>query len=210
MLHEIAISLFIILLIISSIVLISQLGNKPTRRRAMWNHLIEVWTQKNISENNINIALQALRNLIMGNSGLISALLVILGIFVGFQDSLEAIPMFESLGLNLEVASFQFIIIAICDLTGVFGLILSTRSAITLSFLFSSDIKNNDDDQEIQVLLEKTFLSMNKFWIIGIRGLFFLVTAITWTVDPIFFICTTLIVFSYLIFIQDLAILKRD
>ena len=200
----------------------------------MWNSLMKNWIQKQLAGDNMNVGLQALRNLILANTGLISAMLVILGLIIGFSSNLSNTLIFSSINPNLQIGALQIIIIGIWDFTAVFSLILSSRASTSLSFLISSDFEEKDGlegkgelkektklerkiklnkNQEQQMsphkLIENLFLSMQKFWLIGIRSLFFLITAMTWIIDPIFFLISTLLMFFYLTFIQDLAVFQR-
>lgn len=208
MIHEFAFILFIVLTSISMMILLFNLNQQRGTRRSLWNNLMKEWINMQISEKNNTNAIQGFRNLILANSGLISALLVILGIIIGFHTNFPTAKIFPKLNEGVNLSSLQLILISCADLVGVFCLILSSRTATTLSFLISSDLTIKNEKFNSKELIENSFLSMQKFWIFGIRGLFLLIISLTWLIDVIFFIITTIIIFFYLIFIQDLALVK--
>lgn len=156
------------------------------------------------------VIVQSLRNLILANSGIISALLVILGLVIGFQSSFSQELIFTNISGGVPVALLQLSVIGVCDLVGVMFLILSTRAATTLSFLgtIEPSVLTEQDLERDRQMIQDIFMSMQRSWLIGIRGLFYLVVATMWLIHPVLLMVTDLLVFGYLIFVQDIGIKK--
>lgn len=176
----------------------------PSRRK-LWYLLMENWTDKRINDGSTVTTIQTLRNLLMANSVFISSQLVLLGIFIGVYPARfgEGI-IFNTIFDNLSVAIVQLTLITLCVVFSVFSFILSSRTATSISFMLTSDLTINYFNQSSKELVKKTFLSTQKFWLLGIRGLYFLVSAVTWLIHPMVCIIVTLSITTYLVLFMDL------
>lgn len=207
MINELTLIVFIISFLVSHILLLTILQGSafsPSRRK-LWYLLMENWTDIRINEGSTVATIQTLRNLLMANSVFISSQLVLLGIFIGIYPTRfgEGI-MFKTVFDNLSVAIVQLTIITLCVVFSVFSFILSSRTATSLSFMLTSDLTIEVYNQSSKNLVKKTFLSTQKFWLLGIRGLYFLVSVVTWLIHPMLCIIVTLSITVYLTLFMDL------
>ena len=210
MLDEIAFFFFIFCVLFYFMVLaLSVLGSKPSKRNVI-NLIYKNWVKNRLKDDTPLTAVQALRNFIMGSSTFVSALFILLGILVGFYQTIfaDTTPFLgmRDYSVGLIQITLNLIIIIFC----LFNFILAVRYATRLSLL----IGGNPQEYSIGKIkgisvTRKTFISAQNHWMFGIRGLFYLVATILWILNTIFFIIATIFVTIYLIVFQDIWIFSR-
>jgi len=210
LLDEIAFFIFLGCIIISIIMLYVSLS-KPSTRKGLRRQVLKNWVQINLEEPNAN-TIQTIRNQILVNSAFISALIILTGLMIGlfpllFDNNTEflwgIIPNF-SLGLA------QLITLLVVIIFSLLSFINSSRMTANLSFLMTSK------PQDVKVegvtglaLTRDAFRIAQRSWIFGVRGLFYIIAAFTWFVNPIFFIVSSVLITIYLILFHDLAIFEK-
>lgn len=82
--------------------------------------------------------------------------------------------------------------------------------ASNLSYLITSQPQDVEVNEIKGVdLTRDAFRISQRSWMLGVRGLFFIIAAVTWLVHSIFFIVSTLILTFYVILAQDIAIFEK-
>ena len=70
--------------------------------------------------------------------------------------------------------------------------------------------KREDIFEKTYNLMQKTFMSAQNHWMSGVRGLFFLIPAITWLFNPIVFFTLTIFITLFLIGWHDLSLFSKE
>ncbi|MHA1186283.1 MAG: DUF599 family protein [Candidatus Heimdallarchaeota archaeon] len=207
MLDELAFFSFIGCIILSIVFLFISL-NKSYSRKGLRRKILSKWIDINLDENRA-IAVQALRNILMVNTGFISALLVLAGLLIGlFQIAFTNTgQFFWGLIPGFTVGVAQLVLIIFTIAFSLFNFINSNRMIGNLTLMITSNPQ--DDEREIN-FVKLTFRSAQRSWMLGIRGLFYVVTVLTWIISPIILIVGTYLITVYIILVQDLAILDRN
>ncbi|MHA1442496.1 MAG: DUF599 family protein [Candidatus Heimdallarchaeota archaeon] len=207
MLDELAFFSFIGCIILSIVFLFISL-NKSYSRKGLRRKILSKWIDINLDENRA-IAVQALRNILMVNTGFISALLVLAGLLIGlFQIAFTNTgQFFWGLIPGFTVGVAQLVLIIFTIAFSLFNFINSNRMIGNLTLMITSNPQ--DDEREIN-FVKLTFRSAQRSWMLGIRGLFSVVTVLTWLISPIILIVGTYLITVYIILVQDLAILDRN
>jgi len=145
----------------------------------------------------------------MVNTGFISALLVLAGLLIGlFQIAFTNTgQFFWGLIPGFTVGVAQLVLIIFTIAFSLFNFINSNRMIGNLTLMITSNPQ--DDEREIN-FVKLTFRSAQRSWMLGIRGLFYVVTVLTWIISPIILIVGTYLITVYIILVQDLAILDRN
>jgi uncharacterized membrane protein len=208
MLDELAFFSFIGSIILSIIFLFISL-NKSYSQKGLRRKIISRWVDINLEENK-TIAVQALRNLLMVNAAFISALLVLAGLLIGlYQMTFTNTNLFLwgiIPGFTIGIAQLTLILFTIAF--SLFSFINSNRMIGNLTLMITSNPQEIEDDRVIN-FVKSTFKNAQRSWMLGIRGLFYVVTVLTWIISPIILIISSYLITVYIILIQDLAIFDR-
>ncbi len=211
MLDEIAFFIFIICIIVSIFFLYYSL-NKPTSRKGLRRLIMKDWVKQNLDAQSKSSAIQAIRNQILVNGAFISALLILTGILVGLFQLIFDIETEFLWGLipSFTIGYAQLSVILFCVFFSLINLINSSRMASNLSYLITSQPQDVEVNEIKGVdLTRDAFRISQRSWMLGVRGLFFIIAAVTWLVHSIFFIVSTLILTFYVILAQDIAIFEK-
>lgn len=174
---------------------------------ATYNNWVDVMLKK---DGSTIVGIQAIRNLLMGASIFISALLVLLGILIGLYSIMRNGNYLFLGTFTLTLSYIQIGLILLVIIFSLFNFVFSVRMAIRLTFLISAEPhKLSFDNYDAIQLTKNTLISLQNYWMFGIRGLFYLVPALTWLLDPLFFILGSISVTIYLIVFQDILVLRR-
>lgn len=179
-------------------------------RRGLLSMVYHNWIKVHLREGPDSlVAVQAIRNQIMGSSIFISALLVLLGIVLGlytiFPEGNVVIFLFAAFSLISVQITLITLIIVFC----LFNFIYSVRMAVRLTFLITADPeKVSLNKMDALKFTADSLTSLQNHWMFGIRGIFFLIPTLTWLLNPLFFIIGTICVTIYLVFFQDIWILS--
>ncbi len=209
MLDEIALIIFISCIIIYISLLTINIRKKTPSQRNTVRLIYAHWVEERLKDDSPIAAVQALRNFIMGNSAFISALFILLGLIVGFYSS----DLFNNGGiilLNISISLLQVSVNIFIIIFSLFNFILSLRFVTRLSLLISGNPQKYamGKIQGIKVT-EKTLISAQNHWMIGVRALFFLVPTMLWLISSIFFIIGSVIVTLYMILFQDFWLVTK-
>jgi len=197
------ISLYFFLLIYSTV------WSKHSKRQLI-NLIYKNWVENRLKDESPLTSVQALRNFIMGCSTFASILFVLLGIIVGFSSTAfleeKAFLGFET----MELGTVEVITNVIVIIFSLFNFILATRYATRLSLLISGNPEQYSVGDYTGVkLAKKTFKSAQNHWMLGVRGIFYLVATLMWFLDAIYFIIATVLVTFYLVGFQDIWVFSK-
>ena len=201
----IAFFVFIISFLISIIFLFISLQNPKTRKGSR-REVLKDWVTNRL-KGNPQDSIQAIRNQIIVNSAFVSALLIFIGLIIGLYSKIFSNAM--SFFPNLTIGNAQIFIVGICIIFSLFSFINSNRMASNLTFLITSEIDDESEAKNSTTLAQDSFRIMQRSWMLGIRGLFFLIVAITWLIHPIAFIVSTILLLLYVSLVQDFSIFER-
>jgi len=194
MLDELAFFSFIGCIIISIIFLFISL-NRPYTRKGLRRKIISKWVDVNL-DGNKTLAVQTLRNLLMVNAAFISAMLVLAGLLIGLHQMAFTNTNLFLWGIipGFTVGIAQLVLILLTIAFSLFSFINSNRMIGNLTLMITSN-SEEDENEELKEtkFIKETFNSSQRSWMLGIRGLFYVVTVLTWIISPIF-----LMVGSYL------------
>lgn len=210
-LDELSFVLFVVCVIVYIGLMVR--GNRPGSRTG-YRVIIELyanWVESRFRDRNLNVAVQALRNIIMGNSIYASALLLFLGMLAGLyqSDAFSSAHCFfglEGVHVNLVKISLNALITIFCLLNFMMAIRMMNR--LTLLFCsFPQEVKP-EEVKELR-LMQETFDSGQNQLMLGNRGIFYLVPAMTWLIHPLAFMATTVVVTIYLVFFHDLQSVQK-
>jgi uncharacterized membrane protein len=209
MLHEISLFVFIgCILVYAILLIISYARNKPSERNA-FKLIYKTWVDQRIDGDPL-VAIQSLRNVIMGASTFISGLLILLGLIIGFFSTFmtETTSFLGIPGLNLGVVQISTNIIVI--IFSLYHFILSIRLNVRVTLLITAAPKKfiMGNIEGIK-LTKKAFISAQNHWMFGLRGLFYLIATLIWFINSLLFILFSIIVTIYLILFQDIWVLTE-
>ncbi|NHJ49981.1 MAG: DUF599 domain-containing protein [Asgard group archaeon] len=213
MLDEIAFFILILCYIISIIMLYYSL-NKEKTRKGVRRRILKNWVFNNIDLKNMN-AVQAIRNLIIVNNAFISALLVLTGLLIGLFSNIFTDNTIFLWGIipSVSIKIAQIILVGFFVMFCLFNFINSNRMAANLSFLITTDPETDvvDKEQKEQniLLIRDTFRISQRSWMLGIRGIFYLVATITWLIHPVVLIVSSVIITLYVILAHDFSIFEK-
>ena len=175
-------------------------------KRGSLNLIYEKWVERRLlPEQNPIVAVQAMRNLIMANSIFISALLVLLGILVGFDDIIFSNGEFISGEVVLNLGQVQIVFIGLIIVFSLVNFVLAVRLIVRFTLLISMDPGSTIIcGMDGTVFTKRTLTSAQNHWLLGLRGLFFLLPVLSWLINPLFCIIGVVIVTFYLIFFEDI------
>ncbi|MFX0067089.1 MAG: DUF599 family protein, partial [Candidatus Hermodarchaeota archaeon] len=175
--HEIAIFIFVICVFLYGIMLLYGLKRPLTIRRGMITAIYNNWVDVILKEDGSTIVgIQAIRNMLMGASIFISALLVLLGVLIGLY-SIIGTEEYLFLGIfTLKLSYVQIGLIILVIIFSLFNFVFSVRMAIRLTFFISAEPQKLSLGLYDAVQQTKsTLISLQNHWMFGIRGLFYLV-----------------------------------
>lgn len=183
--------------------------------RASLNRIYQSWIDARIDDLSHIVTVQTIRNSIMSNSIFISALLIFLSIIIGLYsgeflgDSLDMDFLYT--GSSIPLGMIQISLIAIISIISLFNFIFSVRMLQRSQLLITANTKKREDIFESSYkLMQKSFMAAQYHWMSGIRGLFFLIPAITWLFNPIVFLVITVLITLYLIGWHDLSLFFKE
>jgi uncharacterized membrane protein len=192
-----------------SLLLYSFKSSKPTKQ-TVFKLIYKEWVNNRLKDDDPIVAVQTLRNFMMGNSTFISALFILLGILVGFYTT----GIFEDtlfwgspyITVSLVKMGVNIFMIIFC----LINFILSIRYITRLSLLISGKPQNYQLGKfNGKTLTQKTFISAQNHWMFGVRGLFYLFATLLWYINSIFFIIATYVVTIYLIAFHNLWMINK-
>ena len=209
MLDELALTVFIICVSIYIFLFIFTIMKKKSSQRNVVRLIYANWVEERIKDDSLITAVQALRNFIMGNSTFISALFILLGLLIGFYSS-EFFEDGQIIINSIEISSIQVSVNIFMIIFSLLNFILSLRFATRLSLLISGRPQQYSIGKiEGIKVTQKTFISAQNHWMLGVRGLFFLVATMLWLISSIFFIIASILITFYLIEFQDFWLVSK-
>ena len=204
----IALVIFLICISTYGIMIIYGLNHPRKSRRGSLNLIYEEFVNSRNKDSSI-IAVQAMRNLIMANSAFISALLVLMGLLLAFYSLLFSegtIP-----GSQISLGTVQLILLVLIIIFCLFNFVLAIRQLVRFTLLISSNPENLTICRIDGLKFTKdTLISAQNHWLFGLRGLFYLVTVMTWLINPLLFLGGSVLVTGYLIFFEDIFDRNHD
>ncbi len=207
-LNMIALLIFIICIAIYGMMIAYGLKYPHKTRRGSLNLIYEEFVDARVKDSPL-IAVQAMRNLIMANSVFISALLVLMGLLFAFYSiifSEDIIP-----GSDITLGTVQLVLMILIIVFCLFNFVLTIRGLVRFSLLISSQ-----PDKLVICHVEglkftkDTLIRAQNHWLLGLRGLFYLVAAMTWIANPILFLGVSIAVTGYLVFVEDIIDRNSD
>lgn len=205
MIDEIAFIFFFSCILLYSILLIIRFRRDTPFKLTIYNRIYEDWVKNRLDGSSEISTVQILRNIQIGNSTLISALFILLGILLGFYNTsfldISAFFWIEELELGLVKITVNISVIMFC----VINFILSIRAITRCSILISGKPQNYKVGKMDGLTAAKNaFISGKNHWMYGIRGLFFLTASLTWFLNSILFMIVTALISVYLITFRDI------
>jgi len=167
--------------------------------------MFEQWVDNQLERSGEStLAVQTVRNIIMANSVFISALLVLLGIVIGFYPTIFPQRSELILGLNLGFTQLSLILIIISF--SLFNFIMAIRRLVRFTILIGA---TPSDECKICGMkgthfTKRTLISAMNHWLFGLRAIFYLVCVIVWLVHPLFFLLATIVITLCLVFYEDI------
>ncbi|MBD3196051.1 MAG: DUF599 family protein [Candidatus Lokiarchaeota archaeon] len=209
MFDEISFLFFVGSVILYASLLFYRFRSKKPFKLTLYNMIYQDWVKNRMNKNEI-ATVQYLRNFQVGNSTLISALFVLLGILLGLYNSsfLDSTPFFGSEEITLGLVKIA--LNAGIIIFSILNFILSLRSITRLSILISGNPENYKLD-EVNGLDEtkKAFITAKNHWMVGIRSLFYLTASLIWFINPVIFMSLTAIITIYLILLRDIRAVRK-
>ncbi|MGM0468292.1 MAG: DUF599 family protein [Promethearchaeati archaeon] len=210
MIDEIAFIFFFSCILLYSILLIIRFRRDTPFKLTIYNKIYEDWVKNRLDGSSEISTVQILRNMQVGNSTLISALFILLGILLGFYNTsfLDTSAFFwiEELELGLVKITINISVIMFC----VINFILSIRAITRCSILISGKPQNYKVGKMDGLTAAKNaFISGKNHWMYGIRGLFFLTASLIWFLNAIIFMILTALISVYLITFRDIKRIKE-
>ncbi len=183
--------------------------------RATVTRIYKNWVDARIDDLSHIITVQTIRNSIMSNSIFISALLLFLSIIIGLYsgeflgDSFTMDFLFT--GSSIPLGIIQISLIVVISIISLFSFISSVRMLQRSQLLITANTKKREDVfEKTYNLMQKTFMAAQNHWMTGIRGLFYLIPAITWLFNPIVFLVLTILITLFLIGWHDLSLFSKE
>ncbi len=210
-LNEISLIFFLACILVYVILMYINSRKINASRYYQINEIYRHWITSRIKDQNLIVVIQALRNIVMGNSIYASALLILLGILVGLYSGMSRSDTtflfgIEELPISLVQISLNVFIILFCVLNFILAIRMMNRTTLLFCAFPEKDcIENN----EALSLIQESFMSGQQNLLLGMRGLFFLVPALTWLIQPILFMAGSVAVIYYLVFIHDIRRAKE-
>ncbi|UYP44032.1 hypothetical protein NEF87_000317 [Candidatus Lokiarchaeum ossiferum] len=210
MIHELAIITFIVCIATYFVFFyLNKIKRNPSQRNVM-RLIYANWVEERLNDDSVLTGVQALRNFMMGNSSFISALFILLGLLVGFYSGgfLDETVIFNSLTTGLVQISSIIVVISYC----LVNFILSLRFITRLSLLITGNPRKYSIKKIEGInIAKRTFISAQNHWMLGVRGLFFMIATLLWLVNPILFIISSVLITVYLIGFHDFwSLLKQN
>lgn len=177
---------------------------KPSKFK-VFQKIYQNWVNCRLDADSPLTGVQALRNFIMGGSTFVSALFVLLGLIVGFYQTKVLVDgnFFGIQGLSTLLVMISTIILMIVFC--LINFILSIRYSARLSLL----ITGGRDEHCIGSfsgprVTSGTLINAQKHWMYGVRGIFYLVSVLSWLVSPVIFILLSIGITIYLLNDHDI------
>jgi uncharacterized membrane protein len=188
--------------------------NKEKTRKGVRRRILKNWVFQNINLKNMN-AVQAIRNLIIVNNAFISALLVLTGLLIGLYSNIftDTSNFFVVWIPSLNTNIVQITVFSFCIIFCLFNFINSNRMAANLTFLITTDPIFDKDEKEKNEqninLIRDTFRISQRSWMLGVRGIFYLIATLTWLLHPIALIVSSVLITIYVILAHDFSIFEK-
>jgi uncharacterized membrane protein len=169
--------------------------------------IYEGWVEHRLEAPDSEIAtVQILRNVIMANSTLISALFILLGILLGFYGTNISGDL---LVFGVQVDFFKITLNVTVIIFCILNFVMSVRSINRCSLLMTGDPeKYNLGDMNGIEATKEAFIASKNHWMFGIRALFFLVASMTWFISSLLLIAASIGITIYLILVRDIKRIK--
>jgi uncharacterized membrane protein len=200
LLDELSFFIFIACFILYFFLLYSGINKKTTSKFTVFNEIYKNWVKDRLEDQNPLVGVQALRNFIMGNSTFVSALFILLGIVVGYYTFFvtDNNNFFGIVGISIGLVQFTLLLFLI--MFCLLNFILSIRYSSRLSLLISGkpsnySLKNIDG---INVTRD-TLIHAQTHWMLGFRGLFYLIVSFSWLLHPLLLIISSISITIYLL-----------
>ena len=210
--NEVAFFVFVFCVLVYIVLMFVCKMTGKNYKRASLNRIYRSWVDARIDDLSHIITVQTIRNSIMSNSIFISALLVFLSLIIGLFTGEYIEYTDDFLGsMTITVGIVQITLIAAISIISLFSFILSVRMLQRSQLLITSNTKKREDIfEKTYKLMHRTFLAAQTHWMGGIRGIFFLIAAITWLLNPIVFLITTIVITIFLIGWHDLSLFSKE
>ena len=169
--------------------------------------IYEGWVEHRLKTHDSEIGtVQIIRNVIMANSTLISALFILLGILLGFYGTNISGDL---LVFGVQVDFFKITLNVAVIIFCILNFIMSVRSINRCSLLMTGDPeKYNLGDMNGIDAAKEAFIASKNHWMFGIRALFFLVASMTWFVSSLFLSVASISITIYLILVRYIKRIK--
>lgn len=198
--HEVAFIIYMgCFLFYFGFLLFSHKYPKPTKFK-VFNLIYKNWVDCRLKGENPITAVQALRNFIVSNSAFVSSLFILLGIMVGFYQSLlsNGNLLFGIKELTIGLVQFSLVILLI--IFCLFNFILCIRYSARLSLLITGQPSEYSMGTiKGYKLTSQTFIRAQNHWTYGVRGLFYMVVGLVWIFNPFIFIVVSIFATAYLL-----------
>ena len=148
------------------------------------------------------VTVQIIRNIIMANSTLISALFILLGILLGFYGTNISGDL---LVFGVQVVFFKIALNVAVIIFCILNFVMSVRSINRCLLLMTGDPrKYNLGEMNGIEGAKEAFIASKNHWMFGIRALFFLVASMTWFLSSLLLIIASISITIYLILVRDI------
>ncbi len=206
MIDEIAFVILIASLIITWLLYRFRHKHPGTCSNNVIHNLYANWVDARLSEANPLTAVQALRNMLHACSIFITATLILLGLLIErlivLLDDTTPFLGGNIVSLGQVKASSSIIAMFSC----VFSFTIATWMAGRASMLVTANPTRIDPNEKVNGLsvTKATIMSMHKYWLGGVRGMFFMLGVVSWLISPVFMMMTTLATSLYLIWFLEI------
>ncbi len=167
------------------------------------------WLEVIIKQNNPLLGVQTIRNLTMTNTFLISiALIVAGGLFSIFSNNINWLETLEKGSYNeflaLHPVAIKLLVALTMLIISATNFLFSLRILYNMNFTISSSVIAENVSLHLEQLERH-----NKYFIVGIRALYFFIGPMFWIIDPVAMIVFTTIA-TFLYFHFDFIKISRD
>ena len=185
--------------------------NPESCMRTVIDELHESWVDARLKEENPITAVQALRNMLMACSIFITSTLILLGLLVGALAPFlsDDTPFLGIQAITAGTIKSGTIVAAV--FVSAFCFIMAARLATRASMLVTAKPGSVDLGDELSGIhvTRTTFKSMQKYWMLGVRSMLYMLAAVAWLVSPFLFMTLVIVMTVYLIWFQDVWSAKK-
>ena len=202
--NEIALIIFISCFFVYFLLLWRRVNQHAATDIRVFKLIYKNWVKSLISSEDHLIGIHALRNFIRGNSTFVSALFILLGLLVGFYQTTFDITgkFFAIQGISVPLMKLTLTIMV--TIFCLMNFILAIRFSSRLSLLLAGNPSQFSlGEIEGQKITGETLEKAHNHWMLGVRGLFFLLGTLFWYINAGVFIVGNIIIFAYLLSALD-------